>query len=374
MGWLRHTLARVDVASGLIAAVVALLAVSASVAGNPAKLSLLVHMSSREPMAAIAGTDPAFVFVDQEAHYDGVYFYAIALDPIATGGAHRLIDRAAYRYGHPLYGWLAGMLSLGQLQLLPLALLLVGLAGMFVAGVAASRLWEASGWSPWGGLIVAFNPGLTYAVTVDASEAMGAAVLTGALLMWLKRRDALACVLLVALSFAKEVLVLVPLGLAAWEFRNLRHQVPGASPRRVALALAGPMLYAIWYLYLRFQFGQWPFQQGLDVLSIPLVGWLDGLGRASVQAISQQAQIGQVAVPLLAVALVGLLLGVARAARLRWPLDPAYLLVAFLTLSVGWLAVEFPKDLIRTVALPLVLLPFVLLGPRAAQSVEEVAA
>ena len=367
VGALRRSAIRPDLASGLIAAVVALIAVSASVHGDPAKLSVLVHMTRGEPMAAIAGADPAFAYVAPGAHYDGVYFYAIALDPVATGRAHHLIDLSVYRYGHPLYGWLAGVLSLGQLQWLPLALVVLGLGGMFVAGVMASRLWSAFGWSPWGGLIIAFNPGLTYAVTVDASEAVGAAILTLSLLMWLKRRERVACALLVAVCFSKEVLVLVPLGLAAWEFRRYRLGAPDASVRRALLPLAGPVLYAGWYFYLHLQFGRWPFQAGQDVLSLPLLGWADSLARASALATSGMAQIGQAAVPLLAVALVSLILGVVRATRLRWPLDPAYLAVALLTLSVGWLALEFPKDLIRTVALPLVLLPFVLVGPRVAE-------
>ena len=365
MGLLRRTVVRPDVASGLIAGLVALIAVSAAVAGDPARLSVLVHMAHGDSMAAIAAADHGFVYVEQGAHYDGVYFYAMALDPIATGHAHQMIDLAVYRYGHPLYGWLAGVLSLGQLPWLPLALVVLGLCGMFVAGVAASHLWAMFGWTPWGGLIIAFNPGLTYAVTVDASEAVGAAVLTLSLLMWLKRWDRVGGALLVALCFSKEVLVLVPLGLAAWEFRQYRLGAPDASARRALIPLIGPILYAMWYVFLHSQFGRWPFQDGQDVLSLPLLGWMDSLARASTLATSGLAQVGQAAVPLLAVVLVGLILGVARATRLRWALDPVYLAVALLTLSVGWLALEYPKDLIRTVALPLVLLPFVLVGPGA---------
>ncbi|MDQ3941073.1 MAG: hypothetical protein M3238_06975, partial [Actinomycetota bacterium] len=49
--------------------------------GDP---TVLVHMSGEEPLAQLARQiDPGFHFVSPDAHYDGVYFYAIALDPLA---------------------------------------------------------------------------------------------------------------------------------------------------------------------------------------------------------------------------------------------------------------------------------------------------
>jgi hypothetical protein len=354
-----------DVAAGLLAAGVAFLAVAASVSFDPGRLSVLVHMSSTEPMARVARTDAHFAFVGAPAHYDGVYFYAIALDPIATDKTHGLIDRAAYRYGHPAYGWLAAILSLGRQELLPLALLLLGLGGMFVAGVATSRLWTAFGRSPWGGFVVFLNPGLIYAVTADTSEALGAALLMTGLLAWTKGHLRTAAAVCVLLCFTKEVLVLVPLALMAWEtVRWLRGRTP-AYLQRMGLLAIGPVLYALWYVYLDATFGTWPFQGGQDVLSWPLVGWLDSLGKAASMAKGAEFQLGQAAVPLLTVGLVALLLGVVRAARLRSSLDAVYLAMAGLVLSVGWLALLFPKDLVRTIALPLLVLPLVLFEPAA---------
>ena len=50
-------------------------------------------------------------------------------------------------------------------------------SSIFVAGAAASLLAQAVGWSSWGGLVVALNPGLVIAVNHDTSEALGAALL-----------------------------------------------------------------------------------------------------------------------------------------------------------------------------------------------------
>src|ERR1051326_2468641 len=83
-------------------------------------ITSLVHMSASEPMAAVARrTDPSFRFVDPQAHYDGVYFYAMARDPLARGPEHLLLDRPAYRYGHIGYAWLVWLASFGRASAVP---------------------------------------------------------------------------------------------------------------------------------------------------------------------------------------------------------------------------------------------------------------
>jgi hypothetical protein len=50
----------------------------------------------------------------------------IAVDPLALASVHRYFDKLAYRYGHPLYGWLGWLLSAGQAAAVPVALSLWG--------------------------------------------------------------------------------------------------------------------------------------------------------------------------------------------------------------------------------------------------------
>src|SRR5262249_58629268 len=100
---------------------------------------MLVHVGSAEPMASVArATDPHFALVPNQSHYDGVYYYAIGRDPLAQGREHTLIDRPAYRYGHPGFGWLGWRASAGQAPALPDALLAVALACAAGAGAAAA--------------------------------------------------------------------------------------------------------------------------------------------------------------------------------------------------------------------------------------------
>jgi hypothetical protein len=104
--------------------------------------SILVRMSEIEPMAEVARFhDPDFALVPPEGHYEGVYFYTIALDPFARNpDIYTRIDLYEYRYGHAGYGWLSRMFSLGGIRTLPLSMPVVALVGMGVGGWAVSRI------------------------------------------------------------------------------------------------------------------------------------------------------------------------------------------------------------------------------------------
>src|SRR5262245_42057957 len=186
--------------------------------------------------------DPDFRLRKVAGFYDGAFFYAIARDPIATGRAHELLDEAPYYWGHPGYGWLAWLASVGgRPSAVPDALLAVGLLAVFVAGRLASPLSRALGWTPWGGLAVALNPGLVFAVAADTSESVGAALLVGGLLAYLRGRLVWAIALFGALCFVKEPLASIPLAVAAWELWRLRR------PPLIALAVVPA---AVWWLYV----------------------------------------------------------------------------------------------------------------------------
>jgi hypothetical protein len=361
----------VGVMCGVLALVAAAVALGATLAEHGGNLAVLVHMGPTEPMAEVARADPSFTFVDPAAHYDGVYFFAMALDPLALGDAHTRIDAPANRYGHPAYAWTAAIVSLGQQKLLPVALLLVGLAALYLAAVLLSDLASALGLTPWLGLAVAFNPGLIYAITADTAETFGAALLAASLLAWITRRRLVAAVLMVPLCFAKEPLLAVPVGLALWELvhalpERLRPASMTASPagdfaRSLAALAPGLILYVAWNLFVHTRFGVFPFEQGLDRLSLPFTGWADTLSRAS-QLSTQgygEMQVGQAMVPLLAVLFVVIVVGSVVALRLRTLVDAVFLFSALLMVSLGWLPLLYPKDTFRISAFVLLLLPIV---------------
>jgi hypothetical protein len=318
--------------------------------------SALVRMHAELPLAKLALHDqPTFRLRRKSGFYDGAFFYAIARDPVATGQAHHLLDEAPYYWGHPAYGWLSWLASAGgRPRAVPDALLAVGLLSIFVAGAAASLLARILGWSPWGGLVVALNPGLVFAVISDTSEPLGAALLLLALAAYARGRRGWAVGLFAALCLVKEPLVLVPLAIAAWDLWRMRR------PPFVAAAI---MPAVLWWLYLRIHLGAFPFGQGSERLTAPLAGWTRGLLDAALQSWkpgADAAQLGQAAVPLIIVVGLAILVAGIYAVRLRNVVAPAYLAVAALYACITPNGIQYPKDLIRELALVLTLVPFVL--------------
>ena len=318
--------------------------------------SALVRMHYRLRVAKLAvHDDPTFVLRTTSGFYDGAYFYTIARDPLATGQGHHLLDEAPYYWGHPAYGWAAWLASAGgRPRAIPDALLAVGLLSMFLAGAAASLLARAVGWSPWGGLVVALNPGLVFAVNVDTSEPFGAALLLIGLTAYLRGRRGWALGLFAALCFVKEPLVLVPLAIAAWELWRTRR------PPLVAAAVAPALL---WWVYLRIHLGAFPFGQGSERLAAPFVGWKRALLDAASQSWNRgvdTAQLGEAAVPLIVAVGLGILVAGVYALQARTVVDPAFLALALLYACITSKGVQYPKDLIRELAPVLTLLPFVL--------------
>jgi len=339
-----------------VAAASAATAVVASLDKQGWDRTALVRMHDTLPLAKLARhDDPTFRLRQHSGFYDGAYFYAIARDPVSTGEAHRLLREAPYYWGHPAYGWLAWLASVGgHPSGVPDALLLVGFLAMFVAGAAASGLARLLGWTPWGGLVVALNPGLVFAVANDTSEPLGAALLLLGLDAHLRGRRAWALALFAALCFVKEPLALVPLAVAAWDFWRRR---------RAPVVAAAVVPAALWWLYLRIHLGVFPFGQGRERLTYPFYGWGRGLWDAASQSWNpgvDTAQLGQAAVPLIVVFWLAILVAAVYALRLRTVVHPAYLVVAALYACITPNGVQYPKDLVRELAIVLTLLPFVL--------------
>jgi hypothetical protein len=336
-------------------------------------VTALVGVFPGEPLAPVVTQHDAN-FVYSADHLDGAYFYAIAVDPLALGEEHDLVDVPAYRFGHPGYGWLGWLVAAGRPSAVPNALLFVGLVAMFAAGAGASLVAAELGWSPWAGLAIALNPGLLFATFALNSEPMAAAVLAFTLLAWMKDKRALAGVGLVALCLIKEQFVLVPLGLFLWDVAQVRRgrTAPPAARewlRRGALLAAGPAALGVWFVYLRSVYGQWPFQQHpllMNPFTTPPMGYLDTLSRAAGwhAGAGDTSQLGGAALPLLLVVGAALVLGIVRGLRMTSPLDPVFILLTLLMFSLTWPQLLYPKDLLRIATIQLALLPAVVAGAR----------
>jgi hypothetical protein len=328
--------------------------------------SELVHISNQDLIAGYAASaDPHFQFVTLYQHYDGSYYYAVARDPFLLGKAHTLIDQPAYRYGHPLHGWLAGLLSLGQARLVPLALLLLSLIGLAVGGWAASRLAVHFGRTPWAGLVVAVSPGVLFAATADTTETVGVALLALTFLAWLHRRYGWTVLLIVALCLDKEQYVTVPLGLGIWELIEARRRrTTIESPTvKVAAILTGPIVLAGWYGFVHARLHAWPWTYESGNFGKPFAGWRETFRLAHSLSGSTFAgsEIGGMT-PVVLVATAGLLIIAAVVAlRLRSIFDATLLGMVAITSMQGWRTLLYPREVFRTPAVVLLFALAVLL-------------
>ena len=356
-----------SVVCGFVAACAGVLVILAAQNGHFSPTAL-VNIAATDPIARLArDADPSFDLVNPRQHYDGTYYYAIARDPLLLGTEHKLIDQASYRYGHPLHGWLAGVLSAGQATAVPIALLVLGVCGLAIAGWGFSRLALDYGKSPWVGLVVAFSPGLLYAATVDTTETVGAALIALSFLAWLRHRITIAAFLMVALCLDKEQYITVPLGILAWEILQAcrRRELPNRWAAKILALGAGPIALLAWYLYVHFRQGAWPWSYEPGNLGPPIRGWLETFARAYTLSrgdvdFSLTNIVTAAPAVLIATALVIVVAAVA-ASRLHTIFDGTLVALAIITSLQGFMTLLGPREMIRTPAIAVLMSIFVLL-------------
>jgi hypothetical protein len=310
-------------------------------------LTVLPHVGAGTELGRAAkAVDPGFHTVVRDA-YDGQFYWAIAIDPLATGSLHTKLDKPTYRYGHPLYAWLAWILSAGQARNVAIALAFLGLTSVAVAAAAAALFGRRQGRSGWiDGLVVALNPGLIVAASSDLAEPLAAALLICALGTYVTGRRRVGLVLFALLPLAKEPLVLVPLGVALWELRRGR--------RRAAVAAALSTLpAAVWWTYSRFTLGGW-FTSGGTALAAPFRGWVESLAG---EAARHPSLLGTI---FLVLVLVVLLVGAVRALQYGHAATYPYLALLIVVVCLAPNATIAFSTALRNVALALVLLPLAL--------------
>lgn len=346
------------------ALVAAVVAITAQLAAHPEPFhpSQLLSVSDADPIAQlITRVDPSFRLTVASDHYDGVYFLAMALDPFALGEAHDLIDLAAYRYGHPLWGWLAALLSFGRPAALAGVFWFMSVASMAFAAAASAVVARRAGASPWIGLAVAASPGLLFSATTALTEPFQVALICAMLLAWQADRHRLWRLALIsaALCLTKEQLLLVPAALALLELARIfaRDRVRWRS--LIALA-AGPFTLGAWLLYIRGRFseGQSTYDDGN--IGTPVLGWLKTFDLANNLRLgeSDASQIGSTVVPGLLATAVVLIVATIVGLRRRGPLGFVVALQTLLNSTLGWRTLLYPHEMFRipSVALALAVL------------------
>jgi len=323
-------------------------------------VTALPRVATGTPLGTAAKQiDPGFHTVPAGG-YDGQFYWAIAVDPLATGSVHRDADKPSYRYGHPLYGWLGWLFSAGQGSAAAAALLAVGLASFAAAATAAAWLGLRRSGRGWESLFVVANAGLLYSAAHDLAEPLCAALLLGGLAAYCSGRRTLALVCFAFLPLAKEPLAVVPLAVAVWEVWRNQARIRSVVP------FVGVLLPSVaWWIYARIHLGAW-FTSGDTALSAPFSGWKRALLDAGVFSYSDnplQNRVGEETLIVLVALLALLAVAGLCALRLRGPVELVFVPLAVLALCLAPNATVILRDALRNTALLVVLAPFVIASP-----------
>jgi hypothetical protein len=142
--------------------------------------------------------------------YDGQFYYQLARDPFQ---AYQYMDNASFREQHILYPLVVGVLSLGQVALIPYMLLLVNLLSIVLSVELLAHLLNRCGFSPWFSLALGLYFGQAAGLLFDTAEPFTyLLVCLGAWVLMEKSRVGLAALLLGLAALAREIAILFPIG------------------------------------------------------------------------------------------------------------------------------------------------------------------
>jgi hypothetical protein len=227
----------------LIGTVVMVLGVFADVEADGGNTVGLVQPATDGPAADVFQEDFPDLVLPGGIGHDGQQFYVIARSPTDLDGLTENLDRPRYRLQRPLFPLLAWALHPGGGGYgLVAALVVVGAASVFLAGIAAGALSRRLGGGAWPALLIPLLPGTYAALRLTLADTLALGLVLGSLYASERGRPAGAVVAGVLAVLAKESILVVLIGHAL--FRRTRASI--------AAAVAAGGAVALWWLVLRF--------------------------------------------------------------------------------------------------------------------------
>ena len=161
------------------------------------------------------GQLPRGLLLVPSAGYDGQFYYRLALDPANWNAtAFGITMDQSYRYtriGYPLVAWLV---SAGQHQLVPAALVAINLVGVAAMAMLGGMFARESGRHALWGLAFAAYFGLVISVGRDTAEPLAEACMLGGLLAYRRNRYVLTAGLFAFGAITRETILLAPAAIA----------------------------------------------------------------------------------------------------------------------------------------------------------------
>jgi hypothetical protein len=158
---------------------------------------------------------PRGLLLVPSAGYDGQFYYRLALDPANWNAtAFGITMDQSYRYtriGYPLVAWLV---SAGQHQLVPAALVAINLVAVAAMAMLGGVFARESGRHVLWGLAFAAYFGLVISVGRDTAEPLAEACMLGGLLAYRRSRYVLTAGLFAFGAITRETILLAPAAIA----------------------------------------------------------------------------------------------------------------------------------------------------------------
>ncbi|MCK4978135.1 MAG: hypothetical protein KAS36_14470 [Anaerolineales bacterium] len=226
---------------------------------NPAIVTLLAMTLLVGVVVLNAGGDPlelaqiGTVFSEGELNgtegYDGQFIYYIAQN-LNPDEVKALLDVPAYRYQRILLPLLGHYLALGNVNVIPWVIPIIGILAQVAGTFAVSELLNDWGISRWYGLIYGLWVGFSLAIRLDMSEPLAYGLVVGAILMSERKRPMVSWILYGLAIFAKEVTVLFLFAaILSALIKRQRRDVIG-------LGILAVLPFALFQVWLWVKFGQ----------------------------------------------------------------------------------------------------------------------
>ena len=185
--------------------------------------------------------------------YDGQFAYFIAANPL---NASQHLDAPAYRYQRILLPALGRALSLGRVELIPWAFVLINLIALAGGTFLMERLLQAEGANRWYALVYGLFAGVFMSVRLSLNEPLAYGLVLAAI--WLERREKphLSAGVFALAILAKETAITFVVGYLLWMLAERRW---GAALR---LAVAALIPFVLWQVVLFGQFGEFGVGSG----------------------------------------------------------------------------------------------------------------
>jgi hypothetical protein len=222
---------------------------------------------------------PRGLLLVPSAGYDGQFYYRLALDPLNWNKtAFGITMDQSYRYtriGYPILAWLV---SLGQHQLVPLALVAINLLGVAAMAFLGGMFARESGRHALWGLAFAAYFGLVISVGRDTAEPLAEACMLGGLLAYRRSKPILCTVLFMVGAVTRETILLAPAAIAVTRLVAMarRQARPGLADLTwvVPAGVYGVLEVAVHFVVK----GEFPLlANGSRNLAVPFTAMLDAL-------------------------------------------------------------------------------------------------